>query len=340
MNIAVREDKSRKIASREHNTYVTEGINPHKATQSVPATFLLPLSEEIQGHIEQRQSTVEKLLRQYLGEPFFSDVGFILYQGNSVDFLELLREADLNIDLTITSPPYNIGKEYEQPMSVDEYIRWCSKWMGQIYTLTKPSGAFWLNVGYLEVPEKGLCVPIPYLLWDKSQFYLIQEVIWKYGAGVSAKRRLSPRNEKWLFYVKNSEDYTFNLEEIRDPNVKYPNQKKNGKYRCNPLGKNPSDVWEFPKVTTGKDRSSKERTEHPAQFPLAVVERVILASSNKSEIVFDPFAGSCSAGVAAMGLGRIFVGFEIKSDYCRLAVDRFKEFKEERQIAQRQASLF
>ena len=102
----------------------------------------------------------------------------------------------------------------------------------------------------------------------------MQEIVWKYGAGVSAKRRLSPRNEKWLFYVKNPDDYTFNLNEIRDPNVKYPNQKKNGKFRCNPLGKNPSDVWEFPKVTTGSNRSSKERTGHPAQFPLSVVLRV------------------------------------------------------------------
>jgi len=92
----------------------------------------------------------------------------------------------------------------------------------------------WLNVGYLEVPEKGLCVPIPYLLWDKSPFYLLQEIVWKYGAGVSTKNRLSPRNEKWLFYLKNCQEYTFNLDNIRDPNVKYPNQKKNGKYRCIP----------------------------------------------------------------------------------------------------------
>lgn len=251
-----------------------------------------------------------------------------------------MHGEEFTVDLAVTSPPYNIGKEYEQPMAVDEYISWCSTWMGQIYDVTRPNGAFWLNVGYLEVSRKGLCVPIPYLLWDKSTFYLLQEIVWKYGAGVSAKRRLTPRNEKWLFYVKNPDDYTFNLDDIRDPNVKYPHQKKNRKYRCNPLGKNPSDVWEFPKVTTGKERSSRERTGHPAQFPLAIVERIVRASSNGADVILDPFAGSCSAGIAAVGLGRVFVGFEIRSDYCQLAVDRYKEFQEERRYAHNQATLF
>ncbi|MFM6250745.1 MAG: site-specific DNA-methyltransferase, partial [Dolichospermum sp.] len=113
------------------------------------------------------------------------------------------------------------------------------------------------------------------LLWDKIPFYLIQEIVWNYGAGVAGSKFFSPRNEKFLWYVKNPEAYTFNLDDIRDPNVKYPNQKKNGKIKVNPLGKNPTDVWEFPKVTSGQNRSSKERTPHPAQFPSAVIQRII-----------------------------------------------------------------
>jgi adenine-specific DNA-methyltransferase len=130
------------------------------------------------------------------------------------------------------------------------------------------------------------------------------------------------------------------LDDIRDPNVKYPNQKKNGKFRCNPLGKNPSDVWEIPKVTTGKHRSSRERTDHPAQFPLAVVERIVRASSNLIDLVFDPFAGSCSTGIAACGLGRRFLGIEAREDYCELAVERFKQFLKERRAIRDQAPLF
>ena len=331
MKTSIQKESQRKIASEEHNSYVAKGIDQHKSTCIAPSSLLKPFSEDLKQKLSTQHELLEAKLSRTLGEPYYSKNGFILYQADSVESLQQIALSGIKLDLTVTSPPYNIGKEYESPMSADEYIKWCSNWMCQIYELTKPYGAFWLNVGYLEVPEKGLCVPIPYLLWNKSPFYLLQEIVWQYGAGVSTKHRLSPRNEKWLFYVKNRDQYTFNLDDIRDPNVKYPNQKKNGKYRCNPLGKNPSDVWEFPKVTTGTKRSSKERTGHPAQFPLGIVERVIKASSNQAELVLDPFAGSGSAGVAAVGLGRIFLGFEIRSDYCEIAAKRFEQFLKERE---------
>ncbi len=340
MKITVTADSNRRIGSKDHNKHVAEGIEAHRTTQVAPSSLLQPFDPELERRFDGRYEAVDRILRKYLGKPYYSDGGFILYQGNCVDLLERLRGSDVNIELALTSPPYNIGKEYERPLTLEEYLVWCSRWMNQIHSIVSANGAFWLNLGYLEVPGKGLCVPIPYLLWDKSPFYMVQEIVWTYGAGVTAKNRLSPRNEKWLFYVKDSRKYTFNLDEIRDPNVKYPNQKKNGKYRCNPLGKNPSDVWEFPKVTTGKDRSSKERTGHPAQFPLGVVERIVKASSNPANVVLDPFAGSCSVGIAATGLARVFVGFEIRTDYCQLAVNRFKEFQDERRDAQKQIVLF
>ncbi|MEA5581451.1 site-specific DNA-methyltransferase [Nodularia harveyana UHCC-0300] len=332
MKVPEPKNPARKIASKNHNTYLAEGIAPHKATKSVPSSLLQSFSEELKYHLSVKQKVLETQLFKVLGNPFYADNGFILYHGDTIDFLNKLTLTNINIDLTVTSPPYNIGKEYETPMSVDEYITSCSQWMSQIYKITQANGAFWLNVGHFQVPDQGLCVPIPYLLWDKSPFYLLQEVVWQYGAGVSTKYRLSPRNEKWLFYVKDAQNYTFNLDDIRDANVKYPHQKRHGKYRCNPLGKNPSDVWEFPKITTGKKRSSKERTGHPAQFPLGVVERVVKACSNQLEVVLDPFAGSGSTGIAAVGLGRIFLGFEIRSDYCEMAVERFKAFQVEREV--------
>jgi len=330
----------RKIADRRHNRFVAEGVGEHTPTQIVPASILRPLSEESARALDERHRETERFLARSLGKPAYSRGGLILYCGDACRYLEVLSREGFEVDLSLTSPPYNIGKEYEEPMTVADYVAWCSKWMTQIHAATKRSGAFWLNVGYVEVPEQGLCVPIPYLLWNASPFYLLQEVVWKYGAGVSAKRRLSPRNEKWLFFVSDPDRYTFNLDDIRDPNVKYPNQKKKGKYRCNPLGKNPSDVWEFPKVTTGANRSSKERTSHPAQFPIPVVERVIRACSNPVDLVMDPFAGSCSAGIAAIGLGRLFLGFEIRQDYCHVAIERFESFLAKRQGLQQQRTLF
>ena len=332
-------ESSRKIADKAHNRFL-EQQPEHQATQVSPRSLLQSFDDNQKQQINTRYAAIEATVRERLGEPFFAENGFILYSGDCVEFLNEIAKSELRINLTITSPPYNIGKEYERQMSVSEYVDWCNEWMRLVHKVTQWNGTFWLNVGYLEVPGKGLGVPIPYLIWDKSRFYLLQEIVWAYGAGVSAKRRLSPRNEKWLFYVKDREHYTFNLDDIRDPNVKYPNQKKNGKYRCNPLGKNPSDVWEIPKVTTGTNRSSRERTPHPAQFPLAVVERILKASSNETDIIIDPFAGSCSVGIAATGLGRIFIGFERRADYCQMAVERFRSFMEERRRAEEQAALF
>jgi len=266
-----------------------------------------------------------QLIKNSLGKPYFETDDCLLYAG---DCLELMKKIDpALVDLTVTSPPYNIGKEYEEPMPLENYLNWCKDWISEIHRVTKDQGAFWLNIGYLEIPEKGKAVPIPYLLWDKTPFYFIQEVIWNYGAGVAGRKFFSPRNEKLLWYVKDQENYVFNLDEIRDKNVKYPNQKKNGKLKCNPLGKNPTDVWQIPKVTSGTNRSSKERMSHPAQFPIALIDRIVKASSNLDEIVLDPFLGSGTSAIVALSNKRKFIGFEINEKYCDLAVERIKQYK-------------
>lgn len=268
-----------------------------------------------------------RAIRSSLGKPDFESPGVMLYQVDSLMAMPVL--TDQLIDLTVTSPPYNIGKEYETPMPLESYLDWTADWIRQVYRLTAPSGAFWLNLGYIEVPQRGRAIPIPYLIWDQIPFYLVQEVIWNYAAGVATKRMFSPRNEKFLWYVKNPEQYTFNLDAVRDPNVKYPNQKKNGKVRVNPLGKNPTDVWQVPKVTTGENmtgrRASPERTSHPAQFPKAVIDRIIKACSKPGEIIFDPFVGSGTTAVSAAENGRLAIGFEIKEEYLKIASSRLAQ---------------
>jgi adenine-specific DNA-methyltransferase len=268
----------------------------------------------------------------FLGKPYFQAPNCLIYQ---MDCLEaMLKLPDECINLTVTSPPYNIGKEYEKTLPLDQYLNWCERWIGEIYRLTLPQGAFWLNLGYLSIPNQAKAIPIPYLLWDKIPFYLIQEVIWHYGAGVAGSKFFSPRNEKFLWYVKNQESYTFNLDDVRDPNVKYPNQKKHGKIKVNSQGKNPTDVWDFPKVTSGKNRSSKERTNHPAQFPSAVIQRIIKASSNQNDIILDPFLGSGTTAVVALDLQRTIIGFEICESYCALAANRIDDFLRQKQLSQ------
>lgn len=267
-------------------------------------------------------------IKQILGEPYYSDERVILYNMDSISALSKLVDKNFtSFDLTVTSPPYNIGKSYEQVKTTDEYVEWSKSWFDVVYKTTQKNGSFWLNIGYMPVKNIGKAVPLPYLLWDKTKFFLIQEIIWNYGAGVAARKSLSPRNEKILWYVKNADEYTFNLDSIRDPNVKYPNQKKNGKLRVNPLGKNPSDVWQIPKVTSGKNRSSKERVDHPAQTPIELFKRIILAGSNPEDLVLDPFIGSGTTAVAAKNLDRYVVGFDVNADFLDIAINRIKNEK-------------
>lgn len=272
-----------------------------------------------------------------LGQPYYRDERTAIYHGDCVEVMAQIPQN--SVDLTITSPPYNIGKEYEKIQDVNKYIEWCVTWLRNIYNITVNNGALALNVGYLEVPEKGYAVPIPYLLWDKTPFYLHQEIVWNYGAGVASRKRLSPRNEKVLWFLKDSQEYTFNLDPIRDPNVKYPNQKKNGKLKCNPLGKNPSDVWQIPKVTSGKNRSSQERAPHPAQFPLELINRLTKGFSNEGDIIFDPFLGSGTTAESSILNNRYIIGIEINKEYISYAKDRLKRKQEEMPLIMLQQPL-
>jgi len=276
-------------------------------------------------------------ISKLLGKPYFQSCNCLIYNLDCLEAMAIL--PDQSINLTVTSPPYNIGKEYENLLPLDDYINWCEKWITEVYRLTLYDGAFWLNLGYLSIKNRAKAIPISYLLWDKIPFYLIQEIVWNYGAGVAGSKFFSPRNEKFLWYVKNPEAYTFNLDDIRDPNVKYPNQKKNGKIKVNPLGKNPTEVWEFPKVTSGQNRSSKERTAHPAQFPSAVIQRIITASSHQNEIVLDPFLGSGTTAMVALDLNRLVIGFEIRQDYCDIAANRIETFLQDKNSRVEQLSL-
>lgn len=285
----------------------------------------------MQGPDSSREWVTE--VKQRLGTPAYERGGIVIYRG---DCLKLMRELSAPaFDLAVTSPPYNIGKEYEQERCQTDYLVWSEQWLREVARLVRLDGSFWLNLGYSPCSKRGKAVPLAYLLWNKVPMFLMQEIVWHYGAGVAARKSFSPRNEKFLWYVRNPDNYVFNLDAVRDPNVKYPKQKKNGRLKCNPLGKNPSDVWQFAKVTSGRDRSSPERTPHPAQFPLRVIDRIVKACSNRGNLVFDPFLGSGTTAVAAARNGRDALGFEIRGDYIDIAVKRV-----EREFARQSSQLF
>jgi adenine-specific DNA-methyltransferase len=270
----------------------------------------------------------KQFLISALGYPYFETDTCILFCGDTLKMQEKLK--DEMFDAIITSPPYNIGKEYENIKPLQDYINWSTQWISASSKILVSNGALLLNLGYVSIEGQAHAVPLPYLLWDKIPLYLNQEIIWNYSAGVACKNYLSPRNEKILWYVKNSKNYVFNLDAIRDKNVKYPNSKRNGKLRVNTLGKNPSDVWEIAKVTTGYNRSPEERTPHPCQFPTDLIDRLVLGFTNAGGIVFDPFIGSGTTFESCIKNRRYCVGFEIKPEYCKIAKNRIRNLQLQR----------
>ena len=235
-------------------------------------------------------------------------------------------------DLVVTSPPYNIGKEYEKKIGLDDYIRWQTNIIMELTQRVKASGSICWQVG--NFVENGCIAPLDYVfhpIFESLGLKLRNRIVWRFGHGKHNKRRFSGRYEIVLWYTK-SDDYVFNLDEVRIPQ-KYPGKRAYkgpniGKLSSNPLGKNPEDVWEVPEAEIdvwnipNVKANHLEKTAHPCQFPVALIERLLLALTNENALVFDPFAGSGSAGVAAAIHGRRFWGCEIDPTYAAISKER------------------
>jgi adenine-specific DNA-methyltransferase len=255
----------------------------------------------------------------------------IVWNRDVSEVIRKLPEKGL-FDLVVTSPPYNIGKPYEERLKLEEYTSWHEVLIREIVRRMKANGSICWQVGnYI---ENGQIFPLDYVfhpIFSKLGLKLRNRIVWRYGHGLHQTRRFSGRYEVVLWYTK-TDDYAFNLDAVRVP-PKYPGKRayrgaKIGQLSGNPLGKNPEDVWEvvdsahdiwnIPNVKAGH----VEKTEHPCQFPVGLVERLILALTQKAQVVFDPFAGTGSTGVAALLHGRRFLGCELDSLYAELAHSR------------------
>ena len=245
-----------------------------------------------------------------------------LYLGSCLDFLEQI--PDKSIQLIVTSPPYNIGKEYEERIDIEKYIFQQNKVISECIRILNDEGSICWETGNYVI--NGEIVPLDILLYNcfKSKgLQLRNRIIWHFGHGLHCSKRFSGRYETILWFTK-SENYIFNLDAVRIPQ-KYPDKKyfkgpNIGKYSSNPKGKNPSDVWDIPNVKS----NHVEKTCHPCQFPISLVQRLILSLSNEQDIVFDPFLGVGSTAVAGIINKRKVAGSEIIEKYYNIAVKRVK----------------
>ncbi|WP_297915680.1 site-specific DNA-methyltransferase [uncultured Campylobacter sp.] len=265
-----------------------------------------------------------------INEKFAIDNKVTVFNG---DCLELLKTIPDNFcDLIVTSPPYCMGKEYENIHDdIMSFKEQQSKIFNDIYRILKVGGSLCWQVGYHV--NKAEIFPLDYYVYQvfyensleyKYPLVLRNRIIWTFGHGLNSSKRFSGRHETILWFTKGKE-YNFNLDNIRIPQ-KYPGKRSykgenKGEFSGNPLGKNPSDVWDIPNVKA----NHIEKTKHPCQFPIAIPQRLIKALTPINGIVLDPFMGSGTSGVASILEQRCFVGAEIQKEYFNIAKTRIQE---------------
>jgi DNA modification methylase len=281
------------------------------------------------------------MTRSLFGEPkiadsFSPEETIILHQG---DVLEFLKTLPTNfVTLVVTSPPYNLGKEYEQKRALEVYLDEQAAIIAELIRVLKDDGSICWEVG--NFVDEGEIFPLDVFFYDifkNGGLHLRNRIIWHFGHGLHASKRFSGRYETILWFTK-TDEYVFNLDHVRIPS-KYPGKThfkgpKRGTPSANPLGKNPSDVWELiskeweeglidiPNVKA----NHPEKTIHPCQFPIELVERCVLALTNEGDWLFDPYSGVGSSLIAGIKHRRKVLGCEKEAEYVNIARDRIEQF--------------
>lgn len=275
-------------------------------------------------------------------EPLFdyisADTEYEIKKGECLTVLKKIEDS--KFDLILTSPPYNVGKSYETKTSIEKYLETQEEIIDELVrTLSDKGNLCWQVGNYV---DKGEVFPLDifyYQIFKKHGLQLRNRIIWHFGHGLHASNRFSGRYETILWFSK-TDDYIFNLDNVRVPS-KYPGKRhfkgpKKGQVSGNPLGKNPSDIWEIIEQDWDKamwnipnvKSNHPEKVDHPCQFPIELVERCVLALTEENSWVLDPFAGVGSTVIGAIKNKRNAIGIEKEDTYCKIARQRINELKE------------
>lgn len=257
--------------------------------------------------------------------PLFEEDDVRMAPEDNLSFMRPLESE--SIQLVVTSPPYNIGKEYEHRHDFEEYVARQSQVISECVRLLSPNGSLCWQVGnHVDGGEVFPLDIVLYAIFKSHGLKLRNRIIWHFGHGLHCAKRFSGRYETILWFTK-SDDYCFNLDAVRVPS-KYPAKRhfkgpNRGQLSGNPLGKNPSDIWEIPNVKS----NHVEKTIHPCQFPVELVERLVLALTRRGDAVFDPYMGVGSAVVAALKHERRGLGCDIVKAYVDVAWERVRALR-------------
>jgi len=255
-----------------------------------------------------------------ISDNFSDNEQIVVFPGNCLDLLSTI--PDKKLQLIVTSPPYNLGKEYETRLRIDDYVAEQTKVITESVRCLSDKGSICWQVG--NYVDKGEIIPLDSLLYPIFRnlgLKMRNRIIWHFEHGLHCSRRFSGRYETIIWFTK-TDNYVFNLDPVRVPQ-KYPGKKyfkgpKAGQYSGNPLGKNPGDLWIIPNVKS----NHVEKTEHPCQFPVELIERLVLSLTNEEDWVFDPFLGVGSTIIAAIKHNRRGIGSELFPKYVEIAKSR------------------
>jgi site-specific DNA-methyltransferase (adenine-specific) len=230
----------------------------------------------------------------------------------------LTRLPDGSVDLILTDPPYNLGKDYgndSDNQAVADFLRWTEQWVDAALPKLKDSGSLYIFTTWRFAPEIFVML--------KRKLTMVNEIIWDRrvpSMGGSVRSFTSVHDTIGLFVKQ--KNYYFDLDAVRIP---YDAETKKARSRSIfvgakwlEIGYNPKDLWSVARL----HREHPERADHPTQKPLEIIERMIKASCPPDGVVLDLFMGSGTTAVAAKRCGRQFVGFELNSDYCKMARQR------------------
>lgn len=251
------------------------------------------------------------------------DCQAVLHSGDCLDLLSAAPGGFFQ--LIVTSPPYNLGKAYEKRIRLDTYLEQQEAVIRESVRTLSDNGSICWQVG--NHVDKGEIIPLDtvlYPIFKKFGLKLRNRIVWHFEHGLHCSKRLSGRYETILWFTK-SDNYVFHLDPIRVPQ-KYPGKKhfkgpRAGEYSCNPLGKNPGDLWTIPNVKS----NHVEKTGHPCQFPVELIERLVLSMTSPCDWVFDPFVGTGTSIIAALKNGRNGAGAEILPEYVAIANKRIDD---------------
>ena len=281
------------------------------------------------------QDNLFKVPVKEMCDMYKKEAEIIFWHGDAIEGLRIMPEK--SVKLIITSPPYNIGKEYETETKLHVYLENLQPIIKELVRVLADDGSICWQVGnYVDESEVSPLDIYFYPIFKKHNLQLRNRIIWTFDHGLHCAKRLSGRYEVILWFTKTPK-YTFNLDAVRVPS-KYPGKTNSkpgpnyGKPSGNPLGKNPSDIWKLmakewetsiwniPNVKA----NHPEKTIHPCQFPIELVERCVLAFTNPGDLVLDPFSGVGSAMLAAVRHERKAMGCEQEGKYVEEAKRRMR----------------